>query len=59
MKLKGKVVAITGAAQGLGQALAQRCSEEGAQVVVGDMNPVSYTHLRSGPGTRIWTRSSA
>ena len=38
MKLKGKVVAITGAAQGLGQALAQRCSEEGAQVVVGDMN---------------------
>ncbi|MDY3003745.1 MAG: SDR family oxidoreductase [Christensenella hongkongensis] len=38
MKLKGKVVAITGAAQGLGQALAQRCGEEGAQVVVGDMN---------------------
>ncbi len=38
MKLEGKVVAITGAAQGLGRALAQRCAEEGAKVVVGDMN---------------------
>ncbi len=38
MKLKDKVVVITGAAQGLGRALAQRCSEEGAKVVVGDMN---------------------
>jgi len=38
MKLKDQVVAITGAAQGLGQALAQRCSEEGAKVVIGDMN---------------------
>ncbi|MEG0357414.1 MAG: sorbitol-6-phosphate dehydrogenase [Christensenellaceae bacterium] len=38
MKLKDKVVVITGAAQGLGQALAQRCSDEGAKVVVGDMN---------------------
>lgn len=38
MKLKDKVVAITGAAQGLGQALAQRCCEEGAKVVIGDMN---------------------
>ena len=38
MKFKDKVVVITGAAQGLGQALAQRCSDEGAKVVVGDMN---------------------
>lgn len=38
MKFKDKVVVITGAAQGLGQALAQRCAEEGAKVVVGDMN---------------------
>ncbi|MDL2237628.1 sorbitol-6-phosphate dehydrogenase [Christensenellaceae bacterium OttesenSCG-928-K19] len=38
MKLKDKVVVITGAAQGLGQALAQRCSEEGAKVVVADLN---------------------
>ena len=38
MKFKDKVVVITGAAQGLGQALAQRCSDEGAKVVIGDMN---------------------
>lgn len=37
-RLKGKVVVITGAAQGLGQALAKRVSDEGAQVVIGDMN---------------------
>ena len=37
-KLSGKVVVITGAAQGLGEALAQRLSAEGAKVVVADMN---------------------
>ena len=37
-RLKDKVVLITGAAQGLGEALAIRLSEEGAKVVVGDMN---------------------
>ncbi len=37
-RLKDKKAVITGAAQGLGQALAKRLSDEGAQVVVGDMN---------------------
>lgn len=37
-RLKDKVAVITGAAQGLGQALAMRLSEEGAKVVVGDVN---------------------
>ena len=37
-RLKGKRAVITGAAQGLGQALAQRMSDEGASVVIGDMN---------------------
>jgi sorbitol-6-phosphate 2-dehydrogenase len=37
-RLAGKVAVITGAAQGLGQALAVRLSEEGAKVVVGDVN---------------------
>jgi sorbitol-6-phosphate 2-dehydrogenase len=36
--LEGKTVVITGAAQGLGQALAIRASNEGANVVIGDMN---------------------
>lgn len=37
-RLKDRVVVITGAAQGLGEALAQRLSDEGAKVVVADMN---------------------
>ncbi len=37
-KMDGKTVVITGAAQGLGQALAIRLSKEGANVVIGDMN---------------------
>ena len=37
-KMNGKTVVITGAAQGLGQALALRLSDEGANVVIGDMN---------------------
>ncbi len=38
MRLNGKIAVITGAAQGLGQALAMRLSNEGAKVVVGDIN---------------------
>jgi sorbitol-6-phosphate 2-dehydrogenase len=37
-RLKDRVVVITGAALGLGEALAQRLSGEGAKVVVADMN---------------------
>lgn len=37
-RLEGRVVVITGAAQGLGEALATRLAGEGAKVVVADMN---------------------
>jgi sorbitol-6-phosphate 2-dehydrogenase len=37
-RLKNKRAVITGAAQGLGQALANRLAAEGAKVVIGDMN---------------------
>ena len=37
-RLKDKVVVITGAAQGLGRALAQRLDSEGAKVAIGDLN---------------------
>ncbi len=37
-RLKGEVVVITGAAQGLGEALAIRLAEEGASVLVADLN---------------------
>lgn len=37
-KFEGKVVAITGGAQGLGRALAERSAQEGARVAIGDLN---------------------
>jgi sorbitol-6-phosphate 2-dehydrogenase len=37
-RLNGRVAVITGAAQGLGEALARRLGEEGAKVVVADLN---------------------
>ncbi len=37
-RLDGRVAIITGAAQGLGEALAHRLSKEGAKVVVADIN---------------------
>lgn len=37
-KLEGKVAVITGAAQGLGEALAKRLDKEGCKIVIGDIN---------------------
>ena len=38
MRLKGKVAIITGAASGFGEGMARRFAEEGAKVVVADLN---------------------
>lgn len=38
MRLQGKVVIITGAASGMGLAMAQRFAAEGAKVVAADWN---------------------
>ena len=37
-RLEGKVAVITGAAQGLGEALAKRLDNEGCKVIIGDIN---------------------
>lgn len=40
MLLSGKIAVVTGAAQGIGRAIAQRFAQEGAKVVVTDINDV-------------------
>ena len=38
MRLQGKVAVVTGGASGFGEAIARRFAEEGARVVIGDLN---------------------
>ena len=38
MKLQDRVAIVTGSAQGIGRAVAQKLSDEGAQVVLADIN---------------------
>lgn len=47
-RLENKVAVITGAAQGLGEALAQRLSAEGCKVVLGDINIDAVTKVAEG-----------
>ena len=41
MRLKDKVAIVTGGGAGMGQAVAQRFAQEGAQVVVAEINPTA------------------
>ena len=39
MKLKGKHAIVTGAGQGIGRSIALKMAQEGADVVIAEMNP--------------------
>ena len=39
MKMQGKVALVIGGSSGLGRASAEACAEEGAIIVIGDVNP--------------------
>ncbi|MES5824670.1 SDR family oxidoreductase [Streptomyces sp. RG80] len=47
-RLKGKVVLVAGAASGLGAASARRLAQEGAKVVVGDLNAEGAERTAAG-----------
>jgi pyridoxal 4-dehydrogenase len=48
MKLKDRVAIVTGAAQGIGRAIADKLSEEGARVTVADINEVGAQAAADG-----------
>lgn len=47
-KLKGKVAVITGAADGLGRALAERAAQQGMQVVLADIDKKGLAKVQKG-----------
>jgi meso-butanediol dehydrogenase/(S,S)-butanediol dehydrogenase/diacetyl reductase len=58
MRLKNKVAIVTGAASGLGQAIAQGYAREGAKVVVADLNlaagEATVTAIRAAGGEAVF-----
>lgn len=60
MMLEGKVAIVTGAGQGIGAATARRMSEEGARVVVSDINEQTASEvvdgIRASGGEAVFVR---
>lgn len=57
-RLKDKVAIITGAASGFGEGMARRFAEEGAKVVVADVNTIGAQRVAGEiGGNAIWTQT--
>ena len=58
MRLSGKVALVTGAAQGLGEAIARRLASEGCQVALADINETKASDAAKAiaDDTGAWTR---
>jgi len=58
---KHRVAVITGAASGIGRALAERCAREGMKVILADVEPGALaeveTHLQVSGGTALAVRA--
>jgi NAD(P)-dependent dehydrogenase (short-subunit alcohol dehydrogenase family) len=50
MRLEGKIALITGAARGIGRAVAERYTKEGARVIVADLNEPGARAAAAGMG---------
>ncbi|MFA4029459.1 MAG: hypothetical protein GDYSWBUE_000457 [Candidatus Fervidibacterota bacterium] len=56
-RLKDKVAIVTGAGQGLGEAIAMRLAKEGAHVVIADINPIGATAVAEAVKKRYGVRA--